>query len=541
MNGWDVMTDLVVLLSVASLLGVIAERLRLSSIVGAIVAGMLVGPGVLGWVHDDQLEVQYVAEFGVALLLFTIGLEITRERLVAFGIAGAKAGLLQVILTLTGGAVAAWLFGWGIGGSIAIGAMVALSSTAAVARTLFDSGQLESTHGRMAVAMLLVQDLAIVPLVIGLTMLGGPIEIQEVAVELGFAGARMVGAVLIIGLVAVLLIPRLLHSSHLSGNRELPIVLAVVTAVLAAWLAHELGLSAALGAFVAGLALANSPFARQIRADVTGLKAIFLTIFFASIGTLADLSWIFSSDHIGTVLLLACVIIVGKLLLGGLAARLAGATIGTALAAGMCVAQIGEFSFVLGSVAGAEGLLDDETLNLLVAASVVTLLFVPFMIAVAPRLAGGLLARGTGEATAGRGRVVVIGIGPSAREALEAIRTAGVPLTAIDFNSRAVQRLRTEGDGGIVGDARRVEILAAAGVAHSRLVLLSIPDPQAAAAVIRQVRVLAPSVPIIARCSYNRAESQLRAAGATDVVLEEDAVGLVLGRAVGERLEQPPT
>ncbi|MBT7352117.1 MAG: sodium:proton exchanger, partial [Phycisphaerae bacterium] len=338
------MTDLVVLLSVASLLGVVAERLRLSSIVGAIVGGMLVGPGLLGWVHNDHLEVQYVAEFGVALLLFTIGLEITREKLVAFGLQGAAVGVLQVVVTLVGGALAAWLFGWGIGGSIAIGSMVALSSTAAVARTLFDSGQLESQHGRMAVAMLLVQDLAIVPLVIGLTILGGPIEIQEVAAEIGFAGARMVGAVLIIGLVAVLLIPRLLHSSHLSGNRELPIVLAVVTAVLAAWLSHELGLSAAVGAFIAGLALANSPFARQIRSDVTGLKAIFLTIFFASIGTLADLSWIFTDNHIVTVIMLACVIVIGKAILSGFAARLAGVATGTALAAGICVAQIGEFS-----------------------------------------------------------------------------------------------------------------------------------------------------------------------------------------------------
>lgn len=540
MNGWDVVTDLVVLLSVASLFGVVAERLKLSSIVGAILAGMLVGPGVLGWIHDDHLEVQYVAEFGVALLLFTIGLEITREKLMAFGLAGAKAGVLQVALTLLGGTVAAWIFGWGIGGAIAIGAMVALSSTAAVARTLFDSGQLESTHGRMAVAMLLVQDLAIVPLVIGLTMLGGPMEMQEVAAQLGFAGARMVGAVLIIGLVAVLLIPRLLQSSHLSGNRELPIVVAVVTAILAAWLSHELGLSAALGAFIAGLALANSPFARQIRSDVTGLKAIFLTIFFASIGTLADLSWIFSADRIATVLLLACVIMVGKLLLGGLAARLAGASVGTALAAGMCVAQIGEFSFVLGSVSVAEGLLGEDTLNLLVAASVVTLLFVPLMIGLAPLLAGGLRRGSGGDFVGTRGRVIVIGIGPSAGAALAAIRAAGVPLAVIDFNSPAVQRLRDLGDGGVVGDARRGEILAAAGVAHARLVLLSIPDPTAAAAVIRQVRVLAPSVPIIARCSYNRAESQLRAAGATDVVLEEDAVGLVLGRAVGERLEQAP-
>jgi CPA2 family monovalent cation:H+ antiporter-2 len=540
MNGWDVMTDLVVLLSVASLLGVVAERLRLSSIVGAIVGGMLVGPGLLGWVHNDHLEVQYVAEFGVALLLFTIGLEITREKLVAFGLQGAVVGVLQVVVTLVGGALAAWLFGWGIGGSIAIGAMVALSSTAAVARTLFDSGQLESKHGRMAVAMLLVQDLAIVPLVIGLTILGGPIEIQEVAAEIGFAGARMVGAVLIIGLVAVLLIPRLLHSSHLSGNRELPIVLAVVTAVLAAWLSHELGLSAAVGAFIAGLALANSPFARQIRSDVTGLKAIFLTIFFASIGTLADLSWIFTDNHIVTVIMLACVIVVGKAILSGFAARLAGVATGTALAAGICVAQIGEFSFVVGGVAGAEGLLDAETLNLLVAASVVTLLVVPMMIAIAPRLAGWLGRGSSGEASCGRGRVIVIGIGPSSGAALESIRKAGVPITVIDFNHLAVQRQRDCGDEGIVGDARRVELLAAAGVANARLVLLSLPDPTAAAAVCQQVRVLAASVPIIVRCSYNRAEASLRSAGATDVVLEEDAVGLVLGRAVAERLEQPP-
>ncbi len=357
MHGWDVITDLVVLLSVASVLGVIAERIGLSSIVGAIVGGMLVGPGLLGWVHNDQFEVQYVAEFGVALLLFTIGLEITREKLIAFGLPGARAGILQVILTTVSAAAVANLLGWSWAASIAIGAMVALSSTAAVARSLFDSGQLESAHGRLAIATLLVQDLAIVPLVVLLTLIGGPVEVADVASELGFAGAKVVVAVLIIGAVAILLIPRLLHSSHLSGNRELPVVLAVVTGVLAAWLSHELGLSAAIGAFIAGLALANSPFARQIRSDVAGLKAIFLTIFFASIGTLADLTWLASPDRIVTVLLLACLIVVGKILATGLAARLAGAAAGTALGVGFCVAQIGEFSFVLGGVARNEGLL----------------------------------------------------------------------------------------------------------------------------------------------------------------------------------------
>jgi CPA2 family monovalent cation:H+ antiporter-2 len=541
MHGWDVITDLVVLLSVASVLGVAAERIGISAIVGAILAGMLVGPGLLGWVGNEHLEVQYVAEFGVALLLFTIGLEITRDKLVAFGLPGAKAGVIQVALTMVLGVIASIAFGWGWGASIAIGAMVALSSTAVVARTLFDTGQIESPHGRFSLATLLVQDLAIVPLVVLLALIGGPVEVGDIAVELGFAGARVVIAVLIIGLVAILLVPRLLRSTHISGNRELPVVLAVVTGVLAAWLSHELGLSAAIGAFIAGLALANSPYARQIRADVTGLKAIFLTIFFASIGTLADLPWIFSGDRIFGVLLLACLIIVGKTLVAGFAVRLSGAAVGTALATGLCLAQVGEFSFVLGGVARNEGLIDDETLDIFLAASVVTLLLVPGLISAAPRVA----ARASGAVTrgvvlAGQGRAIIIGVGPSAWPSIEGIRATGVPITVVDFNSIAVQRMRDKGDFGVVGDARRADILRAAGVGAARLIVVSLPDPHAAAETIEQVRILAASVPIVARCRYNRSEPFLRRAGATSVILEEDAVGLVLGRAACKFLEQAP-
>jgi len=540
MHGWDVMTDLVILLSVAAVCGVVAERIGLSAIVGAILGGMLVGPGVLGWVHDDHLEVHYVAEFGVALLLFTIGLEITREKLIAFGLPGARAGMLQVVVTIAGAGFVANQFGWGVAASLAIGAMVALSSTAAVARLLFDAGQLESAHGRLALATLLVQDLAIVPLVIVLSLLGGEAGVSEVAYELGFAGGRIVVAFLIIGAVAILLVPRLLHSSHLSGNRELPVVLAVVTGVLAAWLAHELGLSAAIGAFIAGLALANSPFARQIRADVTGLKAIFLTIFFASIGTLADLTWLTSLEATLQVLLLAAAIVVGKLLAATLSARLAGVPLATGIAGAMCLAQIGEFSFVLGGVARNEGLLDQSTLDLFVAASVVSLLLVPLLVSLAGRIAPGWRRSDAEEAAGGRGRVVVIGIGPSAMPTIESVGGSGVPMTVVDFNSQAVRDLRSKGIGGVVGDARRPEILRAAGVSSARLVVVSLPDPAAAAEVVRQIRTLAASVPIVARCGYNRAEGLLWDAGATDVVLEEEAVGLVMGRAAGPQLELAP-
>jgi len=540
MNGWDIITDLVILLSAASLLAVVAERIGLSAIVGAIIAGMVVGPGVLGWVHNDHLEVQYVAEFGVALLLFTIGLEITRDRLRAFGLPGAGAGVLQVGLTTILAAACAMIMGWPAAGAVAIGAMVALSSTAAVARSLTDSGHLESAHGRMALAMLLVQDLAIVPLVVLLTVIGGTVEVNEVAAELGSAGLRMIGAALIIGLVAVLLLPRLLQSSRLSGNRELPVVLAVVTGVLAAWLSHEMGLSAALGAFIAGLALANSPFARQIRVDVTGLKAIFLTIFFASIGTLADLAWMLEGNRLLIILLLAGLVISGKTLIAGLSVRLIGASSATGLAAGICVAQIGEFSFVLGGVARAEGLLGDDTLNLFLGVSVVTLLLVPAMVSIGGRLSGRTRTvnhRG-GEVGQEAGRVVIIGIGPSSLPTIEMVRAAGRPISVIDLNDHAVERMRQSGFDGFVGDARREEILIAAGVVIAPLVVLTLPDPVTTAAVIERVRVLAPEARIIARCSYNRAESLLRRAGVDEVVLEEDAVGQMLGQAVQDGLAQ---
>ena len=537
MTGWEFVTDLVILLSSASLLAVIAERIGLSAIIGAIVAGMLVGPGVLGWVRNDHLEVQYVAEFGVALLLFTIGLEITRDRLRAFGLPGAGAGILQVSLTTILAAVVAMLIGWDGAGAIAIGAMVALSSTAAVARSLTDGGHLESAHGRMAIAMLLVQDLAIVPLVVLLAVLGGPVEVEQVAAELGSAGVRMVAAVLIIGLISVLLLPRLLQSSRVSGNRELPVVLAVVTGILAAWLSHEMGLSAALGAFVAGLALANSPFARQIRVDVTGLKAIFLTIFFASIGSLADLAWMLDGNRLFVILLLAGLVISGKTLLAAVSVRLIGIAPATGLAAGICVAQIGEFSFVLGGVARAEGLLGDHTLNLFIGTSVVTLLFVPLMVNVASRIAGQARSSRSPVAASGDApRVVVIGIGPSATQSIELVSASGHALSVIDLNDRAVMRMRQEGVVGLVGDARREEMLLAAGVALAPMVVVTLPDPVATAAVVERVRVLAPKTRIVARCSYNRAESLLRRAGVDDLILEEDAVGDMLAQAVADGL-----
>ena len=209
---------------------------------------------------------------------------------------------------------------------------------------------------------------------------------------------------------------------------------------------------------------------------------------------------------------------------------------GTFIAAGVCLAQIGEFSFVLGGIARNEGLLSDETLDLFVAASVITLLLVPGMVALAPRIAGRRWEHMVSAGSSEGGHAVVIGIGPSAAPSLRSLADAGVPVTVIDFNSEAVMAHVQAGSGGVVGDARRPEILRAADVRMASMVIVSLPDPLAVAAVVEQVRLLAADVQIVVRCSYNRAQPRLVRAGADTVVLEEDAVGQVLGAVVEEQI-----
>jgi len=207
------------------------------------------------------------------------------------------------------------------------------------------------------------------------------------------------------------------------------------------------------------------------------------------------------------------------------------------VAAGICVAQIGEFSFVLGGVARAEGLLSDDTLNLFIGTSIVTLLLVPWMVSAGSRLAaGGRPKRSAKMVDATTTPIVVIGIGPSATRSMELVQASEHALAVIDLNDRAVIRMRQEGAVGLVGDARREEMLQAAGVERALMVIVTLPDPVATAAVVERVRVLAPETRIVARCSYNRAESLLRRAGGDDLILEEDAVGDMLAQAVESSL-----
>ena len=533
--------DLVILLAAALVLGLLFERLGQSALIGYLLAGTLVGPGVLGLVRHGEV-IEGIAELGVALLLFVIGLEFSFRRLRVVGAVAIGGGLLQIALTAGLVAVAARALGleWSI--ALALGLITAPSSTACVMRMLNDRAELETVHGRVALGILLLQDAAFVVLIVLIAVLAGSGSLGQaigrISISLGLGAALIGGFVVLTNLI----MPRLFTATAIARNRELPLLLAVTTCLGAAWTAYALGLSPVLGAFVAGMLLAESPYATWIRADVSALRTLFVTLFFASIGMLGDLPWV--AQHwlwlviaVPAVLTAKAIIIVASTMLFRLSLR-------GAVAVGLCLAQTGEFSIVLANYASGNQLLDHDALRLVVATTVLTLLLTPYLVAAAPRLGRWVSRRwGRFDASSPDGRVadisreawrdhvVVIGCGPAGRNVLEALQMTGVSLVAADLNPRTLQWAREAQIPTLVGDASQEAVLTELHVTAARAVVVTVPDHRAAVAIVSLARSLTPGVRVFARARYHRFAGQLEHAGA-QLVDEESLTGRQLGQKV---------
>jgi CPA2 family monovalent cation:H+ antiporter-2 len=549
---WHVLLDLVILLTAAMILGAIAERLRQSALLGYLIAGTVLGPNALK-VVGARTEVDALAELGVALLLFTIGLEFSWRRLRRTGKAGLLGGSIQVVITLLVFAVATHFFGLDIRSSIAIGAMIALSSTACVLRVLVARASLDSVHGRTALGVLLVQDVAVVPLVLLVSVMNEGGSAGAVAWSVGQALAAAVA--LITGLYLLLnhIVPLLLDVGTMRGYRELPILLAIVVGVGSALAAHELGLSPALGAFVAGMLMAESPYATQIRADVSSLRTLLITLFFSSIGMLGDPVW--ALTHWLSITLLVIAIVAGKTIIIWIIMRLLGLIHRHAIATGLCLAQVGEFSFVLAEIARRHisadgtvtGILAEQQFMLVITATIVTLFLTPYLVALAPRLANrtaeGLerlrLVRPTAapeslEREPMRNHVLIIGFGPSGSAVGDAMVRHADRVIVVDLNARLVRAAQRLGFRAHIGDARHGDVLEHLHLTEAAAIVITVPDPEGARAIIHHVRHLAPSVPILVRSRYHVHRFELELAGA-EVVIDEEAV---MGRSLAHALRR---
>lgn len=532
MELWSLLADIVCLLGACLVGGGVASRLGQSPLVGYLLAGMLVGgPGSVGLVGSTH-EIEAIAELGVALLLFSLGLEFSIERLRQLGAKPLLGGAIQVVLTLAAGAGVGLLFGMAIKPALALGAMVALSSTAVVLRILMERAEIEMPHGRNSLGVLLTQDLAVVPLAVFMAVLGDGGSAGEVASEVGrlvlLASALTVG-LFVLTRAAVLMLGTL----TLQRNRELTVIFAASIGLGSAWAAHWAGVSPALGAFLAGMLLGSSPFATQIRADISTLRVLLLTLFFGSAGMVADPLWIGSHAH--WVAGAAAAVTVGKFAIITVIFLAFGQSLRIASATGLALAQLGEFAFVLGAIGRASGVVSDDLYALIVSVTIVSFVLTALIVPLAPRW-GDRLARlfrriTSSDAPADKPQpvdVVVIGFGPSGQLGLAPLANSGLSVAVIDMNQRGVRMANEFGFRGQFGDATSAEVLEHAAVGEASLVVIALPDFRSTLLIVELVRSLNASATIVARSRYHIHTYALIAAGAT-VYGDEEQVGHAIG------------
>ncbi len=521
--------DLLVLLLASVPIAFIFHRLRLPTIVGFMITGVLIGPHALGLIKDVH-AIEMLAEIGVALLLFTIGLEFSLRRMLEMRRLVLLGGGLQVILTtlLVTGIV--YLVGRPVNEAVFFGFLFALSSTAIVLKSYIDRAEIDAPHGRAGVGILLFQDLSIVPMMLMIPSLSGRqgTSATRIALTLGIA----VAAIAIIMFAARTIVPYLLYHIVRLRSPEVFIISVVLLSLGTSWLTSQAGLSLALGAFIAGIVLSESEYSHQIVADILPFRDVFNSLFFISIGMLLSLSAL-AADAL-TVLAWVGALTLVKALLVLAVVRLMGYSLRVSTMTALGLAQVGEFSFILAKAGLPQGLLSETDYQRFLAASILSMIATPFLIKVAPRIGYALqtvFARGSllEASVTGfdpqepdlRGHIIIVGYGLNGRNLAKVLRRTGVPYVVMELNAEAVREAGAQGERIIYGDATRKEVLHHIRLDHARILVLAISDPIASRHTVWLARQMNPDIHIIVRTRYMSEMSDLRELGANEVIPEE--------------------
>ena len=523
MSNHSILPDLVLTYGIALVLVVTLARARVPSIVALMLAGVVAGPSGIRIISTPE-EVDMLAEIGIVLLLFTVGLDFSLAALKQFWRVIVAAGMLQIAGTAVAVAAALSLVaGLATPLAIFIGLFVALSSTAIVLKGLTERNELASPHGRLTVGILLLQDLAIVLILLLVPMLSGKTPLSAVPMALG----RALLAIAAVAGISRLVLPTLLRLVTASGRREAFTLAIVVASVGTAWLGSLVGLSMAVGAFLAGLMLAESEFSHQAYAEVRPVRDVLSGLFFISLGMLIDLRIVVS--HLPLVLGIAVAIVLTKAAIatGGLLATATPASV--AITSGIALAQVGEFSFILGRSGVEAGLLPATMWQTMLGASIATMAATPSLLAAAPVVASWTRSFGPRrerEGIAGgipqlSGHVIVLGFGIGGQLVARALRDLGVPYLILELNGATVRSGRAEGERIFYGDATSRESLHAAGVEQAIAIVSLLSDPDAAERMVKTARQMSPTVPIVVRTRYRLEAERLSTKGATVAVAEE--------------------
>jgi len=527
--GLEFLKTLVIIFGVSAFVVFVLQKMKVSSIVGFLIAGVALGPHGFGLIQEVR-EVELLAEVGVILLLFMIGLEISLKSIKRIRSSIIGGGFLQVFLTLLATAAIAYPFLGKLNASLFTGFLVALSSTAIVMRMLFDRAEMDSPHGRLSMGILIFQDLCVVPLMLLVPILAGH---QGSFTQVSWTLFKSAAILFIVIFGARWLVPNLLHQIVHTRSRELFVITIILLCLGTALLTSELGLSLALGAFLAGLIISESEYAYQAISDILPFKDSFNGLFFISVGMLMNLK--FLGENLFVVFLAVLFILLLKISTGFFSVHLLGHPVRISLQTGLYLAQIGEFSFVLAMTGKSAGIITENLYQLFLSASIWSMVLTPFILRASPAISSWMSskkllerldrmrkkAEKEGFPSRRERHVIIIGFGLNGRNLAEVLKESSVPYVVLELNNDTVMQMKKKGEPIFYGDGTSPEILHKLGIATARMLVVAISDPASTRRIVQVARKENARLYIIVRTRYTSEVEDLLRLGANEVIPEE--------------------
>lgn len=524
------------LLAISLLVVWILKRIKLSPILGYLFVGVLVGPFALGWLPEGE-HIKTLAEIGVVFLLFMVGLEFSLSRLIAMRATVFGLGSCQVVISTVSGGFIAWLTGIEWQAALVVGGALALSSTAIVAKQLTDQLEMQARHGQLSIAILLFQDLAVVPLLVIIPILSAGHD-QSLTLPILIAIGEGSLAIFVMLQVGRLVLRPFYHLVAKTHSAEIFTLATLFIALMAAWITNQLGLSLALGAFLAGLMLSETEYKYQIEADIRPFRDILMGLFFISVGAQLDVSIIFKEWFwIG---LLTAGLIVGKGAVIAILTRLLGYASPVAFRTGLLLGQAGEFGFAVLMVAISNGLLTLQETQPIIAAALLSMLITPILIRYNRRITERLF-HGTYEAGLYAPKkeldsaceslsehVIICGFGRIGQNLANILRDMKVPYVALDLDYSLIREAWEAGENVFYGDSTHIEILKKAELARASALIITFDDALIAEHIIRSARRLNNDIPIVVRSKEDQNVDNLHDVGASNVVPESFEASMML-------------
>ncbi len=530
-----ILKDIVIILGLSIFIILLFQKIKVPSLLGFLLAGIIAGPYAFNLI-SSQHEVELLSEIGIIFLLFIIGIELSLKGLAAIKKTIIIGGGIQVGGTILLTAFLANIIGIPLNTAVFIGFLFSLSSTAIVLKILQEKGEISSPHGRITVAILIFQDIIVVPMMLLTPLLTG--QDDNIWNTLGILLIKIIGVLIIIYLLAIYIVPKIFQLVVSTKNQELFILTTIVFCFSVAWLTSAIGLSLALGAFFAGLIISESDYSHQATANVLPFREIFISFFFISVGSLLDLNFV--ADNFIYVILLAIGVILLKMIIIGITALILRYPARTIFLTVFSIFQVGEFSLLLSTVGLDNGLLPTNIYQYFLAISIITMALTPFLMNYAPNIAYFLLKipipknirkrlhsyhnlqlQAHSNIEELKDHLVIIGYGINGKNISKAAKSASIPHVIVDLEQEAFQEAKKNNETIVFGDATNPVILKHLHIQEARVAVIAISDPDATKKIIKEIRNLSQTAYIIVRTRYVKEIAENIRLGADDVIPEE--------------------